>query len=93
MKKTLISLTATAILAIGLSATAAKADGLGLDFGFDSAGHSHFGVSVSDGYDSGYYDAGYADESACGYEMVKGWYWKHHHKAYGWHKAWICGDY
>ena len=99
MKKTLISLAAAAVLAVGFSATAKAGPSFGFGFGLDSSGLSHFGVSVSDGYGypaygPGYYGAGYGGagygDSDCGFTWVNDWHRVHHHMVFGPHKVWSC---
>ncbi|MBG1233685.1 hypothetical protein [Aestuariivirga litoralis] len=95
MKKTLIALTAAATLAIGFSATAAKADGL--YFGVGAGGQPNFGISINDGYGygyghhHGYYNAGW-DGDDCGPKIVKVWKWNYNHtfKYKTFKKVWSC---
>jgi len=90
MKKTLIALTAAATLAIGFSATSAKADGI--YFGIGAGGHPHFGMSINSGYGYGggygYYNAGYG----CGPHFIKKWVYNPWvgHMVPKYKKVWTC---
>lgn len=97
MKKTLIALTAAATLAIGFSATQAKADSF--YFGVGGNGQPHFGMSIGNGYGygggygGGYYNTGWGGGySGCGPHIVKKWVYNPwvHHMVPVWKKVWTC---